>query len=233
MKNVIYSTIIGFFLSLVIVACAEQIQTSVSVAQIESTDVFEFEETFDEETEDGVTYVQFEDNETPIVVGRTSRSAKVKMNDVSSRIMERPEQRLILGQCILAEGGWSSRDDWNSIMSVLINRSQKVSRWQGRPIDELAAQYCHALWPSRRNNAWVHGLEWRDMDTPPEGWPDTMPWERYRQKWNSIQNLVNGVLDGQTTLHGCNASHWGARNDNAPASWEIVNCGQTNNIFYR
>lgn len=192
--------------------------------------------------EDVATYIVFEDEETDIVVA-TARSknrninrvapAEIVLSNVDHDHDEQIKERLILSRCLLGEGGWNNRDDWNGILSVLINRSKTVARWQNRPIYELAAQYCHALWPNRRQSEWINNLTFGDMENSPAGWPTNMPWNNYRGRWNRIQSYVEEFLDGRQELRSCPATHWGSRTDGAPASWQVVVCGDTNNVFYR
>lgn len=247
MKNFIYSFCFIFTAVLTSMSCYGAVD---SVEPLESSDgdILGFVDYASEipseldASEDVATYIVFEDEEADVVVAKTPSKninvnrvapAEVVLSNVDYSHDEQTKERLILSRCLLGEGGWSNRNDWNGILSVLINRSKTVTRWQNRPVYELAAQYCHALWPNRRHSQWINNLTFGDMENPPEGWPANMPWNNYRNRWNVIQDFVEEVMEGNRELNSCPATHWGSRTDGAPVSWQVIGCGDTNNVFYR
>lgn len=249
MRKLIYSLCFIMMTILVSMSCYS---TAENIDQLEASDndMFGFvdctsemsnSDLTDEDNEIGALIV-FSEEETGVVLGRSSSRANTNNRANAAQIIlntdeygydDSTKEKLILSRCLLGEGGWSNKDDWNGIMSVLINRNQTVARWQNRPIHELAAQYCHALWPNRRHSEWINNLTWGDMENSPAGWPSTMSWSNYRQRWNNIQSYVEEIVDGHRELESCPATHWGSRTDGAPAAWEVIRCGDTNNVFYR
>lgn len=246
MKSKVYGIFVCAVSLMSIVACKNifsENRNSFVVTQEDASTAVEFDDVALTDTLEDAnveSVINFDDDEAAVVVGRRNNNVKASRNhrnavvdNMHSEPKSRIDQRLILSKCLLAEGGWSSRDDWHGIMSVLINRNQTVARWRGAPIEDLARQYCHAIWPNRRTNAWIHNLTWGDMADAPAGWPETMSWDRYRSRWLAIQDFVSDVLDGKVELNNCPATHWGSRTDGAPESWQVANCGRTNNVFYR
>jgi hypothetical protein len=241
MQNIFKYVFIGFIAAIIVAGCRQHLEYSLTpepdMAVLEQdNDILSFEDVaLEEQSEtDNVSVVTFLDEEVnKVVVRSNSVNTKNRAKLIVNLNGDSTKQRLFLAQCLLAEGGWTSRDDWSGIMSVLHNRIQNSPRWRSRTLDELASQYCHALWPSRTHNAWMHNLEWDDMPEPPAGWPQMMSWSQYRGRWNAIRMFVNKAFDGTINVEACPAAHWGSPGDSAPASWDIVDCGRTNNIFYR
>lgn len=127
---------------------------------------------------------------------------------------------------------------------------------------KVARQYMRGMQegvePKSNRQAWVRSLpyempatnmsvanDFRDMGfenaamliRKPDSWPGQLEWKRYIRPWNEVlANIGMWSLGGKADK--CpQAMHWGAptgidRARAVAAGWEIVDCGDTANIFY-
>jgi hypothetical protein len=128
--------------------------------------------------------------------------------------------------------------DAHGIVSVLINRA----KLRGVSVYRMALMYSgKAFEHDRPRRRWIAYLT--PSGEEPRGWPKHYPeWDvHYKPAWLARIELARKLIAGE--LETCNAHHWGSRYHPVDQSraqraladgrWEIHDCGDTKNEFYR
>jgi hypothetical protein len=131
-----------------------------------------------------------------------------------------------------------SEDDARGIISVLINRA----KLRGVSVHRMALMYSgKAFEHDRPRRRWIAFLT--PSGEEPRGWPKHYPtWDtHFKPAWLARIELARKLISGE--LETCDAHHWGSRYhpiDQSRAQralsdgrWEVYECGDTKNEFYR
>jgi hypothetical protein len=131
-----------------------------------------------------------------------------------------------------------SEDDAHGIISVLINRA----KLRGVSVHRMALMYSgKAFEHDRPRRRWIAYLT--PSGDEPRGWPKHYPnWDsHYKPAWLARIELARKLISGE--LEPCEAHHWGSRYHPVDQSraqraladgrWEVYECGDTKNEFYR
>jgi hypothetical protein len=136
-----------------------------------------------------------------------------------------------LARICVGEAGWEPGADCPAIHAVLAYRAQvRRSTW-------LSAARAYSPGHVGRRKAprrpWVAML--RPSGAEPAGWPQALPWARYRPRWQAVLELARRVVAGEVQAP-CEPHHWGGPMDDWRAhrqGLERVECGATRNHFWR
>lgn len=134
--------------------------------------------------------------------------------------------------------GDNSYDDARGIISVLINRA----KLRGVTVHRMTQLYSGGAFKhDRPRRRWIAFL--KPNGEEPRHWPKHYPdWDtNFKGRWLDRVELARKLISGE--VETCGAHHWGARNhpiDQARAQraisdgrWEVFECGDTMNEFYR
>jgi hypothetical protein len=148
-----------------------------------------------------------------------------------------PATHVWLSRAMVAEAGWNAETDHVAIAYVLARRWQKLSeRWPGLRFVDVIQNYCAGLGNYHREftprQRWIRSLSWDDVE--PENWPSGASWKRHLSYWKSVLERSDRWSKGdlQDPCRG-RAVHWGGTIDSPRGRMVPVNCGTTQNTFYR
>lgn len=138
-----------------------------------------------------------------------------------------PDAALWLARAQVAEGGWASRIDHDSIAWVLARRWREAP--PGTRFETVIVQYCNSLDAHRPRAAWLLTLERKGR---PEGWPRGMSWEQYEPLWQGVLERVELWFAGEVgDPTGGRAVHWDMRTAPVPRGCALLPLN-TRNAFY-
>jgi hypothetical protein len=143
-----------------------------------------------------------------------------------------------LARVCTGEAGWDRGPDCPAIHAVLTYRSQvRGTSWRS-----AARAYSPGHLGRRRDRRrpWIAHLH--PSGRQPAGWPQALPWARYRGRWLRMLRYARRIVAGEVE-HGCPEppAHWGMRSGvdlrrARAAGWRELNCtvaGQpTRNAFW-
>jgi hypothetical protein len=147
-----------------------------------------------------------------------------------------PEVEALSKICV-GEAGWEPGADCPAIHAVLAYRAQvRRSTWLS-----AARAYSPGHLGRRRDRRrpWIARLHPSGME--PAGWPQALPWSRYRRRWLGVVEYARQIVAGEVS-HGCPEppAHWGMRSGidmrrARAAGWRELECGggkPTRNAFW-
>ncbi len=148
-----------------------------------------------------------------------------------------PRTAIWLSRAMVAEAGFEAKTDHAGIAHVLAKRWRNmIKRWPNMKFISVVFRYAKGLGDGRRQHSrrqlWVRAL------TPggfaPEHWPRKLNWEHYRGDWRATLLRARAWAEGRVT-DPCRgkADHWGGTIDVPWKSLVPVDCGDTENTFYR
>lgn len=131
-----------------------------------------------------------------------------------------------VARCVAGEMvGFEPDAEARLIVEVIRLRASR----RGSSPDAHARAYCQPLRAPRPGGEWVAALPARVG----EPWPEGLP-VRYKRQWFRLLLAVRGWMRTPATPPACGADHWAApRWPVDPDHFERVDCGDTDNIFYR
>lgn len=138
-----------------------------------------------------------------------------------------PSTAVWLARCQVAEAGWTSYVDHDSIAWVL------ARRWQSSPpgtrFETVIIQYCNSLDEHRPRAPWLRSL---DDSSVPAGWPMGTRWSVYEPQWRLVRQRVEQWFAGEIPdpTNG-EAVHWDSRDATAPKGCRLLEVN-TRNAFY-
>ena len=148
-----------------------------------------------------------------------------------------PSTQVWLSRAMVAEAGWHATNDHIAIAYVLARRWRRLAeRWPALRFIDVIRNYCAGLGSYRREltprQRWLRSLSWNDL--VPENWPSGIPWQRHLRYWQSILERSDRWSKGdlKDPCRG-RAWHWGGTIDTPRGRMVPVDCGTTQNTFYR
>jgi hypothetical protein len=142
-----------------------------------------------------------------------------------------------LARAMVAEAGWLAERDHVAIAYVLARRWRNMSeRWPTTRFIDVVRRYCAGLGDYHssftRRQLWIRALS-PDI-AEPEGWPAQVSWRRHSMLWRDAlvrsAEWAGGIL--RDPCRG-RAEHWGGTIDSPRGRMVPVDCGETENTFYR
>ncbi|MFW6049757.1 MAG: hypothetical protein ACODAU_01210 [Myxococcota bacterium] len=141
-----------------------------------------------------------------------------------------PGQLALAKVCASEASVQTETDDCAAIAQVLIRRAR------GKPLGVMARAYSTRVFERNRRDArrWIAHLH--PAGLRPEGWPETLPWEKWQKRWLALYQHAGRILRGEVD-NPCQRppDHWGGDMDDwraEKAGWRKVNCGDTHNNFW-
>jgi len=148
-----------------------------------------------------------------------------------------PSTQVWLARAMVAEAGWHAENDHIAIAYVLARRWRMLTeRWPQLRFIDVIRNYCSGLGSYRREltqrQKWLRSLSWNDL--VPESWPAGVSWQRYLRYWQSVLERSDRWSKGdlKDPCRG-RAWHWGGTIDTPRGRMVAVDCGTTENTFYR
>jgi hypothetical protein len=142
-----------------------------------------------------------------------------------------PPPQLALAQICASEASVQTEsDDCAAIAEVLRRRSHTLS------FTKVALRYSTRVFHRGRQD----GRRWLAHLSPsgaqPEGWPEALPWSKWRGRWLELYEHAGRILRGDVQSP-CSTppDHWGGPMDDwraIKAGWNRVDCGRTVNNFW-
>ena len=162
-----------------------------------------------------------------------------------------PRSAAWLARLMASEGGWDSTADHAAVAWTITRRLEVLSgprrRRPFRTLDAVILRYARGFVSGRlRRQRWIRELE-LDGERG-ASWPAHVPWARPRGRLPSRRSAFLAIAArARAHLAGelpnpCERvpDHWGGPMDRGRArglldsgAWEIVDCGETGNEFYR
>lgn len=138
------------------------------------------------------------------------------------------ERAVPLARILVSETGFVRGHDDAAIFAVLEHRARRMHV----PLLQAMRRYSSRVFDRRRTDhrRWLAFL---DGDERPHGWPRGTRWRP--DAWADAVRTAEALLRGELK-HGCSAwpEHWGARSlDRTRDRWRRVDCGPTQNVFWR
>jgi hypothetical protein len=138
---------------------------------------------------------------------------------------------------MVAEAGWKSARDHAAIAHVLARRYRRmVERYQSFRFVDVVRSYCAGLGGMTRSltrrQLWVREL--LPDGSEPQGWPSHASWRVHAPLWRAALERADRFARGELR-DPCRgrAWHWGGTIDSPRGRMEPVDCGETENTFYR
>ena len=142
---------------------------------------------------------------------------------------------LALARVCISEIGWEPGEECAAIHAVIVDRAERM----GIPYMQALCAYASRSCSPGRTDArrWIAHLD-ASLERP-DGWPASLPWSRYRERWAAALDLAGHVLGGRVTSP-CELAphHWGMPHgidlERARlAGWERVSCPGARNAYWR
>ena len=165
-----------------------------------------------------------------------------------------------LARGFVGEAGWASKDDHIGIANVLRRRWMQLTKNQPQlkyQFIDVAREYMRGMSKHRSSftdrTMWVRSLPYQmpSTDAPmaaqlldlgwagmsrqieaPTAWPRKLQWHSYTKKWDDVLALAQDWQDWKYPDKCPEAMHWGSPQGYGHG-WEVVDCGDTLNIFYK
>ncbi len=149
-------------------------------------------------------------------------------------------EAIALARVCVSEAGWTYDGDCAAIHAVLSFHAIR----RDMTFLEFARRYSERVFNRRRSDSrrWIAWLS--PTFERPRGWPGrVLTWERGAELWRARLEHAEEIVRGEVSP-SCDRTphHWGARYgvDRSRAQraidegrWQVVNCGDTRNAFYR
>ncbi len=149
-------------------------------------------------------------------------------------------EAIALARVCVSEAGWTYSGDCAAIHAVLSFHAAR----REMSFLQFARRYSERVFDRQRQDSrrWIAWLS--PTFERPRGWPArVLAWERGAELWRERLDHAEGIIRGEVAP-ACDRTphHWGARYgiDRSRAEraieegrWQVVDCGETRNAFYR
>lgn len=140
-----------------------------------------------------------------------------------------PEDRLVAARVVVAESGWNTRSP--DAAAVLWLLARRFTRPEVKARYHSFARFAETYSTPLRTLRGARGRAISRLnpgDTPDE------PLQGTAADWARVQAFVDlFVAGGVPDPCRAQADHFGSRTDGRPRHFEVVDCGPTENIYYR